>query len=96
MRENVDKKPYNEKVGAWLRFLKDLRYYFHCEGPNVISLRVTQFYKRADLLCRKSIPRFPSRNLIVKAVRLVFFSIFYYFNNKLLKYVTFLALLGMS
>lgn len=32
MLANVEKKPYNEKVGKWLRYLKDLRYYFYCEG----------------------------------------------------------------
>ncbi|XP_072949234.1 uncharacterized protein ssp5 [Epargyreus clarus] len=32
MRQNVDKKPYNEKVGAWLRFLRDLKHYFYREG----------------------------------------------------------------
>ncbi|XP_039753354.1 uncharacterized protein LOC120628799 isoform X2 [Pararge aegeria] len=31
MRENIEKKPYNEKVGDWLRFLKDLKYYYFCE-----------------------------------------------------------------
>ncbi|CAK1551083.1 unnamed protein product [Leptosia nina] len=32
MRQNVDKKPYNEKVGAWLKFLRDLKYFFYCEA----------------------------------------------------------------
>ncbi|KAM3965213.1 uncharacterized protein ACR2FA_000600 [Aphomia sociella] len=32
MRENINKKPYNEKVGEWLKFLRDLKYYFYCEG----------------------------------------------------------------
>ncbi|XP_059052883.1 uncharacterized protein LOC131847334 [Achroia grisella] len=32
MRENINKKPYNKEVGAWLKFLKDLKYYFYCEG----------------------------------------------------------------
>ncbi|RVE51546.1 hypothetical protein evm_003816 [Chilo suppressalis] len=32
MRENLLKKPYNEKVGKWLRFLRDLKHYFHCEA----------------------------------------------------------------
>ncbi|XP_052741501.1 uncharacterized protein LOC112052185 [Bicyclus anynana] len=31
MRENIDKKPYNEKVGQWLRYLKELKYFFYCE-----------------------------------------------------------------
>ncbi|XP_046965608.1 uncharacterized protein LOC124534027 isoform X1 [Vanessa cardui] len=31
MRNNIDKKPYNEKVGNWLKFLKDLKYYYYCE-----------------------------------------------------------------
>ncbi|XP_045447873.1 uncharacterized protein LOC123656213 [Melitaea cinxia] len=31
MRNNIDKKPYNEKVGKWLKFLKDLKYYYYCE-----------------------------------------------------------------
>lgn len=34
MIENIDKKPYNEKVGSWLKFLKDLRYFFYCEGKH--------------------------------------------------------------
>ncbi|KAG6443776.1 hypothetical protein O3G_MSEX003025 [Manduca sexta] len=32
MRENIENKPYNEKVGAWLRYLKELRYYFYREA----------------------------------------------------------------
>ncbi|XP_052753313.1 uncharacterized protein LOC113514157 isoform X2 [Galleria mellonella] len=32
MQENINKKPYNEKVGAWLKFLKDLKYYLYCEA----------------------------------------------------------------
>ncbi|XP_045498600.1 uncharacterized protein LOC123696471 [Colias croceus] len=32
MRENIDKKPYNEKVGAWLKFLKELKFFFYCEA----------------------------------------------------------------
>ncbi|CAH0715550.1 unnamed protein product, partial [Brenthis ino] len=31
MKKNIDKKPYNEKVGMWLKFLKDLKYYYYCE-----------------------------------------------------------------
>lgn len=31
-RVNIEKPPYNEKGGAWLRFLKELKYYFYCEG----------------------------------------------------------------
>ncbi|CAG9562003.1 unnamed protein product [Danaus chrysippus] len=31
MLANVDKKPYNEKVGHWLRFLRDLKYHYYCE-----------------------------------------------------------------
>ncbi|XP_053609208.1 uncharacterized protein LOC128674578 [Plodia interpunctella] len=31
MLANVNKKPYNAKVGAWLKFLKDLRYHYFCE-----------------------------------------------------------------
>ncbi|XP_045517295.1 uncharacterized protein LOC123709791 isoform X1 [Pieris brassicae] len=42
MRENVDKKPYNEKVGEWLRFLKDLRYYFYCEAKRKYTRLVTE------------------------------------------------------
>ncbi|XP_045772684.1 uncharacterized protein LOC123872449 isoform X2 [Maniola jurtina] len=37
MRENVDKKPYNEKVGKWLRFLKDLKYYYYCEQKRKVK-----------------------------------------------------------
>ncbi|XP_037868397.1 uncharacterized protein LOC101738229 isoform X1 [Bombyx mori] len=32
MKQNIDKKPYNEKVGAWLKFLRDLHYYFYRES----------------------------------------------------------------
>ncbi|CAH1638208.1 unnamed protein product [Spodoptera littoralis] len=31
MLENLSQKPYNEKVGQWLRFLKELKAYFHAE-----------------------------------------------------------------
>ncbi|XP_060803192.1 uncharacterized protein LOC106140936 [Amyelois transitella] len=31
MVANLDKKPYNEKVGEWLKYLKDLKYHYHCE-----------------------------------------------------------------
>lgn len=34
MKENIEKKPYNEKVGMWLKFLKDLKYYYYCEGKD--------------------------------------------------------------
>ncbi|XP_063825554.1 uncharacterized protein LOC135075137 [Ostrinia nubilalis] len=32
MIENLAKKPYNEKVGKWLKYLRDLKYYFYCEA----------------------------------------------------------------
>nr|XP_021189868.2 uncharacterized protein LOC110375903 isoform X1 [Helicoverpa armigera] len=32
MLENINKKPYNERVGKWLRFLKDLKYHHFCEA----------------------------------------------------------------
>lgn len=34
MRQNANNniKPYNEKVGEWLKFLRDLKYYLHREG----------------------------------------------------------------
>ncbi|KAJ8722084.1 hypothetical protein PYW08_004486 [Mythimna loreyi] len=36
MQENSDKKPYNEKVGKWLRFLKDLKYHYYTEGKRKV------------------------------------------------------------
>lgn len=39
MMESTEKKPYNEVVGVWLRFLKELRYYFYCEGEKRLSGR---------------------------------------------------------
>ncbi|XP_063383569.1 uncharacterized protein LOC134669881 [Cydia fagiglandana] len=32
MLANIDKKPYNKKVGDWLKFLKDLKHYFFLES----------------------------------------------------------------
>ncbi|XP_068633536.1 uncharacterized protein [Battus philenor] len=32
MRDNINKKPYNELVGSWLKFLRDLKYYQHREA----------------------------------------------------------------
>ncbi|XP_050673861.1 uncharacterized protein LOC126971585 isoform X2 [Leptidea sinapis] len=37
MRENSEKKPYNEKVGAWLRFLKDLKLHYHREAQRKLK-----------------------------------------------------------
>ncbi|XP_061716113.1 uncharacterized protein LOC133524231 isoform X1 [Cydia pomonella] len=32
MQANIDKKPYNKKVGDWLKFMRDLRRYFYLES----------------------------------------------------------------
>ncbi|XP_075978142.1 short spindle 5 isoform X2 [Anticarsia gemmatalis] len=32
MLENIETKPYNEKVHKWLMFLKELRYFYYCEA----------------------------------------------------------------
>ncbi|XP_063363964.1 uncharacterized protein LOC134652732 [Cydia amplana] len=32
MQANIDKKPYNKKVGDWLKFLRDLKHYFYLES----------------------------------------------------------------
>ncbi|XP_063536024.1 uncharacterized protein LOC134745861 [Cydia strobilella] len=32
MQANIDKKPYNKKVGDWLKFLRDLKRYFYLES----------------------------------------------------------------
>ncbi|XP_063624067.1 uncharacterized protein LOC134796064 isoform X2 [Cydia splendana] len=32
MQANIDKKPYNKKVGDWLKFMKDLKHYFYLES----------------------------------------------------------------
>ncbi|KOB79162.1 Uncharacterized protein OBRU01_00933, partial [Operophtera brumata] len=32
MIQNIEKKPYNQVVGDWLRFLKDLRYHYYREA----------------------------------------------------------------
>ncbi|XP_060803194.1 uncharacterized protein LOC106138064 [Amyelois transitella] len=37
MIANIDKKPYNEKVGAWLKYLKDLKYYQFCEARTALK-----------------------------------------------------------
>ncbi|CAG5046101.1 unnamed protein product [Parnassius apollo] len=34
MKENIHKKPYNEKVGRWLKFLKELKHYQNLEGTH--------------------------------------------------------------
>ncbi|XP_053609747.1 uncharacterized protein LOC128674837 isoform X2 [Plodia interpunctella] len=37
MLANIDKKPYNKKVGAWLKYLRDLKYYQYCEERKVLQ-----------------------------------------------------------
>ncbi|KAI8436799.1 hypothetical protein MSG28_010260 [Choristoneura fumiferana] len=32
MRANAEQKPYNEKVGKWLKYLRDLKHYYHTEA----------------------------------------------------------------
>ncbi|CAG5046100.1 unnamed protein product [Parnassius apollo] len=37
MKENIHKKPYNEKVGRWLKFLKELKHYQNLEGKRKLK-----------------------------------------------------------
>lgn len=52
MREKANEniKPYNEKVGEWLKFLRDLKFYFHSQGMVNMGLRYSSNKIMKDII----------------------------------------------
>lgn len=43
MKQKNEIKPYNEKVGDWLKFMKDLKHYQYREGKTTLITKVYDF-----------------------------------------------------